>query len=59
MGRGKRRFDPKTDLAIFKAVKKQFGGMKRNSAFFTRKVLSKNVEKQLARRVHKKIRRRR
>ena len=58
MERGKRRFDPKTDLAIFKAVKKQFGGMKRNSAFL-RKVLSKNVEKQLARRVHKKIRRRR
>ena len=57
MGRGKRRFDPKTDLAIFKAVK-QVGGMKRNSAFL-RKVLSKNVEKQLARRVDKKIRRRR
>ena len=33
MGRSKRKLDIKTDLAVFKAVKKQFGGIKKNSSF--------------------------
>ena len=33
MGRSKRKLDIKTDLAVFKAVKKQFVGIKKNSSF--------------------------
>ena len=33
MGRSNRKLDIKIDLAVFKAVKKQFGGIKKNSSF--------------------------
>ena len=49
------KYDPRTDLAVFRAMKKQYGGMKNRSGFVKR-LFNKTNEKQLVARAKRAAR---